>query len=117
MHGGRVGGGRAGRRRPRIGRRPLLTSHGTTRGASSSSSPLCADDRSPREQQLRGIFLLLVGGDGRDSGRAVPIMDSHLSRDPCGARLEVEVIGIFPDDDDGGGRTAVGPTMAVVALR
>ena len=83
--------------------------------ASSSSSPLCADDRSPREQQLRGIFLLVVGGDGRDSGRAVPIMDSHLSRDPCGARLEVEVIGIFPDD--GGGRTAVGPTMAVVALR
>jgi hypothetical protein len=77
---------------------------------------LCADDRSPREQQLRGIFLLLVGGDGRDSGRAVPIMDSHLSRDPCGARLEVEVIGIFPDDD-GGGRTAVGPTMAVLALR
>ncbi len=41
-------------------------------------------------------------------------MDSHLSRDPCGARLEVEVIGIFPDDD-GGGRTAVGPTMAVGA--
>ena len=79
---------------------------------------MCADDRSPPEQQLRGIFLLLVGGDGRDSGRAVPIMDSHLSRDPCGARLEVEVIGIFPDDgDDGGGRTAVGPTMAVVALR
>jgi uncharacterized membrane protein len=47
--------------------------------------------------------------------RAVLIIDSNLSRDPYGARLEVEVIGIFPDD--GGVRTAVGPTMAMVALK
>jgi len=92
-----------------------LSSHGNTRGAL-LSSPLYANDRSPREQQLRGIFFLLVGSNGRNSGRAVPIMDSHLSRDPCGARLGVEVIGVFPDDG-GGGRTAVAPTMAMVALK
>ena len=35
--------------------------------------------------------------------RAVLIIDSNLSRDPYGARLEVEVIGIFPADHGDGG--------------
>ncbi|KAL3773026.1 hypothetical protein ACHAW5_000991 [Stephanodiscus triporus] len=52
-----------------------------------------------------------------DGGRAVLIIDSPLSRDPYGARLEVEVIGIFPENGGEDEARAVGPTMAMVALK
>lgn len=45
--------------------------------------------------------------------RAVLIIDSPLSNDPCDACLEVEVIGIFPDNSE----AMAGPTMAMVALK
>lgn len=43
--------------------------------------------------------------------RAVLTIDSPLSSNPCDAYLEVEVVGIFPDDAD------IVPTMAMVALK
>lgn len=45
--------------------------------------------------------------------RAVLIIDSPLSSNPYEACLEVEVIGIFPDNSN----VHVGPTMAMVALK
>ncbi|KAL7553049.1 hypothetical protein ACHAWF_016295, partial [Thalassiosira exigua] len=45
--------------------------------------------------------------------RAVLIIDSPLSSQPHEACLEVEVIGIYPDNSD----VQVGPTMAMVALK
>ena len=44
------------------------------------------------------------------SGRAVLIADSPLSRDLYGARLEVEVIGIFPKQRRSIGRTRLLPS-------
>ncbi|KAL7537850.1 hypothetical protein ACHAXR_012515 [Thalassiosira sp. AJA248-18] len=48
-----------------------------------------------------------------DDNRAVLMIDSSLSNDPYEACLEVEVIGIFPDDTE----VQAGPTMAMVALK
>ena len=45
--------------------------------------------------------------------RAVLTIDSPLSSSPLDAYLEVEVVGIFPDDAD----LSMGPTMAMVALK
>ena len=55
--------------------------------------------------------------DDGGGGRAVLIIDSPLSRDPYGARMEVEVIGIFPENGGEEEARAVGPTMAMVALK
>jgi len=54
-------------------------------------------------------------GDDSDSSksRAVLTIDSPLSSNPFDAYLEVEVVGIFPDDAD----VSMGPTMAMVALK
>lgn len=55
-------------------------------------------------------------GDGEcnpSDNRAVLTIDSPLSKGPWEARLEVEVIGIFPDGSD----VHAGPTMAMVALK
>lgn len=52
--------------------------------------------------------------DSISSGnRAVLIIDSPLSSNQFDAYLEVEVVGIFPDDAD----LSMGPTMAMVALK
>jgi hypothetical protein len=61
---------------------------------------------------------LSASSDG-EVNRAVLIIDSPLSRDPYGARLEVEVIGIFPDNasSNNGEEVIVGPTMAMVVLK
>ena len=48
------------------------------------------------------------------ANRAVLIIDSPLRNDPYDACLEVEVIGIFPDNSDA---VQTGPTMAMVALK
>eukprot|EP00581_Thalassiosira_minuscula_P007957 CAMPEP_0183711682 /NCGR_PEP_ID=MMETSP0737-20130205/7131_1 /TAXON_ID=385413 /ORGANISM="Thalassiosira miniscula, Strain CCMP1093" /LENGTH=1153 /DNA_ID=CAMNT_0025940249 /DNA_START=252 /DNA_END=3713 /DNA_ORIENTATION=- len=53
------------------------------------------------------------GGYEPSDNRAILIIDSPLSSDPCDACLEVEVIGIFPDDTD----MQAGPAMAMVALK
>ena len=54
-------------------------------------------------------------GDDSDSSqsRAVLTIDSQLSSNPFEAYLEIEVMGIFPDDAD----VSMGPTMAMVALK
>jgi len=50
---------------------------------------------------------------GSSGNRAVLTIDSPLSSNPLDAYLEVEVVGIFPDDAD----LSMGPTMAMVALK
>ena len=61
----------------------------------------------------------LSASDNGEVNRAVLIIDSPLSRDPYGARLEVEVVGIFPNNasSNEGGNAIVGPTMAMVVLK
>jgi hypothetical protein len=51
--------------------------------------------------------------------RAILVIDSPLADDVSQARIEVEVIGIFPDEDENEkeGPLTVGPTMAMVALK
>ena len=50
--------------------------------------------------------------------RAILIMDSPLADDVTQARIEVEVIGIFPDsDDESSDQRVMTPTMAMVALK
>jgi hypothetical protein len=61
---------------------------------------------------------ILSASDNGEVNRAVLIIDSSLSRDPYATRLEVEVIGIFPDNaSNEGGNAIVGPTMAMVVLK
>jgi len=61
------------------------------------------------------------GGCG-DEGRAVVIIDSPLANSVYDARLEIEVIGIYPDDIDTNDNNSitqqlVGPSMAMVAVK
>lgn len=56
-------------------------------------------------------------GEGFSSdNRAILVIDSPLADDPSQARLEVEVIGIFPETEDGKSEQLV-PTMAMVAMK
>ena len=53
-----------------------------------------------------------------EKNRAILIMDSPLADDATQARIEVEVIGIFPDsEEDGSNEHSAVPTMAMVALK
>jgi len=61
---------------------------------------------------------------GGDEGRAVVIIDSPLSNSIYDARLEIEVIGIYPDNNDidtndnsNTQQQLVGPSMAMVAVK
>ena len=49
--------------------------------------------------------------------RAILVIDSSLADDVSDARIEVEVIGIFPDSDGDMQPVLSGPTMAMVALK
>lgn len=54
--------------------------------------------------------------DVSSENRAILIIDSPMAEDVTQARIEVEIIGIFPDDDE---KQSVpsSPTMAMVALK
>jgi hypothetical protein len=55
--------------------------------------------------------------DGSSDNRAILVIDSSLADDISQARIEVEVIGIFPDSDDDKQAMLAGPSMAMVALK
>eukprot|EP00804_Cyclotella_cryptica_P002831 CCRYP_009364-RA/>CCRYP_009364-RA protein AED:0.08 eAED:0.08 QI:0/0/0/1/1/1/3/0/1109 len=56
-------------------------------------------------------------GEGFSSdNRAILVIDSPLADDPTQARLEVEVVGIFPETEDDKSKQLV-PTMAMVAMK
>jgi len=57
------------------------------------------------------------GEDGADGGGySIVAIDSPLSRDSRMSRMDVEVVGIYPDDEDGG-KGGVIPTMVMVVVK
>ena len=57
--------------------------------------------------------------DVSSENRAILVIDSPMAEDVTQARIEVEIIGIFPDDSDDENKQSIpsGPTMAMVALK
>lgn len=78
------------------------------------------NDNEDDENENEENDTLSASGNG-EINRAVLIIDSPLSRDPSATQLEVEVIGIFPNNDasksNENGNVIIGPTMAMVVLK